>query len=317
MNLASYLQESFASVTPHGWRCATEYPIFPANLQTCLGFSPRADVLLENSDRTKRLWIEFEISRADPGANHLKFAVGHIFLPQPRSDTFVSMVSNHVTKGRANLGAGAILLMRHVGMSAFQIPLLPHIQGKRIKELNHLASGFLSDQEIDAKAEMDRALAFSEPLTNHNDTDIYYAANEFEVAMNVRQWNQEVLQPQSAALWGQRTITYFVFEQQSSLFAPSKFCAFMPTYNSQSIATERLMSQSLCMTLPFYCSLDQATSRFDGQVAQKHLRERLGYRATKLRDFPKKDVFLEWIAHRRHLVRVRADEPVILAPREQ
>ena len=62
-------------------------------LERMLGFAPRADVLLSRADGSTRLWIEFEISRADPVANHAKFATAHLFEPRTSGDTFVSMVS--------------------------------------------------------------------------------------------------------------------------------------------------------------------------------------------------------------------------------
>ena len=49
---------------------------------------------------TRRLWIEFEISRADPAANHAKFATAHLFRPWGPSDAFVSMISAHVARAR-------------------------------------------------------------------------------------------------------------------------------------------------------------------------------------------------------------------------
>jgi hypothetical protein len=90
-----------------------------------LGYDPRADVVLTNTASKTRVWIEFEVSRADPVANQTKFATAHLFLPQTPADHFVAMVSPHIDRGRRNLAAGAIRLMRRVGMSAFQTTLLP------------------------------------------------------------------------------------------------------------------------------------------------------------------------------------------------
>jgi hypothetical protein len=36
---------------------------------------------------SRRLWIEFEISRADPVANHAKFATAQLFQPLPVTHT--------------------------------------------------------------------------------------------------------------------------------------------------------------------------------------------------------------------------------------
>lgn len=100
--------------------------------------SLRVNVSLERDDGQRRLWIEFEVSRADPVANHAKFATAHLFQPQRSRETFVSMVSWHVAKGRRNLAANTISLMRHVGMSAFQTTLFPNIPPNEIRRLNHL-----------------------------------------------------------------------------------------------------------------------------------------------------------------------------------
>jgi len=69
-------------------------------------FRPRADVLLERLDGTRRLWVEFEVSRADPAANHMKFAAAHLHAPQRPADAFLSMTSSHVaTAGRTSAQA--------------------------------------------------------------------------------------------------------------------------------------------------------------------------------------------------------------------
>jgi hypothetical protein len=49
--------------------------------------------------------VELEVSRADPVANHVKFATAHLVSPMPAGDAFVSMVSRHVVRGRSNLAA--------------------------------------------------------------------------------------------------------------------------------------------------------------------------------------------------------------------
>ena len=61
--------------------------MFSPDLERELGYGPRADVLLERADGARRLWIEFEVSRAYPVENHAKFATSHLFEPQHPSDT--------------------------------------------------------------------------------------------------------------------------------------------------------------------------------------------------------------------------------------
>ena len=122
-SLAKHLQKAFSDICPQGWTCQDEVTILSNELNRLLGYQSRADVLLSSVDNTQRVWIEFEISRADPVANHAKFATAHLFKPWSPSDTFISMVSPHVSRGRRNLAANTITLMRHLGIQAFQTPL--------------------------------------------------------------------------------------------------------------------------------------------------------------------------------------------------
>src|SRR5580693_4952737 len=122
--LTSFLQQEFARRCPTGWRVRPEGRLLPQALERLLGYQARADVVLEKLDDSLRLWIEFEVSRADPVANHAKFATSHLFEPQKPDDVFVAMVSSDIARGRRNFAANAINLMRYIGMNAFQTVLL-------------------------------------------------------------------------------------------------------------------------------------------------------------------------------------------------
>src|SRR6266540_6382768 len=135
-HLARYLQEQFQARCPAGWRCTRERSLLDLSDRTTLGYDPRADIVLERTDGSRRLWIELEISRADPAANHAKFATAHVLRPWSAADAFVSMISAHVARGRRNLGAGMIHVMRQVGIDAFQTVLLPDLSRDRIQLLN-------------------------------------------------------------------------------------------------------------------------------------------------------------------------------------
>ena len=65
-NLTLFLQREFMRWCPPDWACRYETPVLPHDLERILGYAPRADVLLERRDGSRRLWIEFEVSRADP-----------------------------------------------------------------------------------------------------------------------------------------------------------------------------------------------------------------------------------------------------------
>ena len=137
-SLTTYLQREFARKCPPGWVCRPEVRLLPPDLEEILGYSARVDVMLERELPAKRLWIEFEISRADPVANHAKFATAHLFRPQSPIDHFLAMVSPHVARGRRNLACTTIALMRQIGMRAFQTVLLPGTHPADVKRLNHL-----------------------------------------------------------------------------------------------------------------------------------------------------------------------------------
>ncbi len=91
--LTEYLQDGFAEFCPPDWTCRREVQVLDSPLAELFGYAPKADVCLERNDGQRRLWIEFEVSRADPVANQAKFATAHLFQPQRPTETFVSMVS--------------------------------------------------------------------------------------------------------------------------------------------------------------------------------------------------------------------------------
>ena len=118
-NLAKYLQKALINHCAKGWKCNPERKLFTQELERLLGFSPRADVLLVHEQSGQRLWIEFEISRADQVANRAKFVAGHFFQPFEAGTIFVSMVSSHIERAKRKLAAATIPLMRELGISAF------------------------------------------------------------------------------------------------------------------------------------------------------------------------------------------------------
>jgi hypothetical protein len=179
--LTSYLQQSFAAACPPNWICQYEAALFGWEIEKVLGYAPRADVLLTRKDDNRRLWIEFEISRADPVANHAKFATGHLFHPLALTDTFVAMVSPHVDRGRRNLAAATIALMRSIGMGAFQTTLLPHLKPNDIKRLNHLDQVTLTNERLAVQDEIDRVFAIVEPVARILMGQLYFVGDLFEV----------------------------------------------------------------------------------------------------------------------------------------
>lgn len=264
-SLTTYIQREFQRNCPDGWICSVEQLLFSHEWAQLLGYAPRVDVLMARNDGKQRLWIEFEISRADPVANHAKFATAHLFQPQPETDAFVSMVSAHVTRGRQNLAANAIHLMRAVGMRAFQMPLFPMLPGRRIHELNHADSTQIDDARLDILTELQRALAVVEPVFATLDYDIHYVSNISDVMLNLFRWNQDIDTPGGRDTWGRRTVTYFVCDPKRGQFAPSKFCAYLPLPNSPSSVSP------IGMNIPFYAAIDGSHPKFDGGLAWNYL----------------------------------------------
>ena len=316
--LASYLQQEFTRCTLPGWTCHSESRLLPLELEKYLGYRPRADVRLERDDGSKRLWIEFEISRADPVANHAKFATAHLFQPQLENDIFVSMVSSHVDLGRRNLAVNTILLMRCVGMNAFQTVLLPQFSPRQISQLNQLPHKELEQKALHIEREVERVTSISQVVTTTSDKRIYFASDIPDVMLNLQRWNQEISTTRGRALWGKRTVTYFVFDPKTRLFAPSKFCAYIPVESADLIL--QIKSNGLLrpeMTLDLYVTLDQTDSRFDGQRARLHLMQGLAMVAEKKSEnLVLATLFDQWLDQRSESISVHPNGAVFLSPPE-
>ena len=281
--LAKYLQQEFKSQLNHDWICSDELRILSPDLEKFLGYQPRADIMLQHSDG-RRLWIELEISRADPVANHVKFATAHIFQPQPKTDTFISMLSSHIALGKRNLAASTIFLMRHIGMSAFHTALLPQISPKEIKRLNHLPLPDITQENLNIKNEFERILAISETLVTTTDNRIHFAGDLYDVLLNLKSWNRDIATDRGRELWGKRNIIYFVFDPITKKFAPSKFCAYVsirPIIQPYSTIYSHL-NKRIEMTIDVYVNLDGIDSRFDGRRARLHLMNGLAMNAHKV-----------------------------------
>ncbi len=314
-SLTAYLQREFELRRPPGWSCRREVRVVSPEIESLLGYAPRADVLLERDDGSRRLWIEFEVSRADPVANHAKFATAHLFQPQPHSDAFVAMVSSHVDRGRRNLALNAIFLMRHIGLNAFQTVLFPHLAPSAIKRLNHLDASILPDERLHTEPEIQRAITVSEALAMTHEHRIHFVGDLFEVLLNVRRWNTEIVTPEGADLWGKRTIQYFVFDPQSRHFAPSKFCAYSAVGPPAPAGRTEAGRSIFGMTIAFYSILDESDPRFDGGRARQHLMDNLGMKVPDPESLPRvRDLFHRWLACHTDQMRVHRAGPVLLAP---
>jgi len=301
-NLARHLARTMLATTPRGWRAiGTELPLLPRDVSKRLGYRPAADLVVESTRTGQRLWVELEISRADPVANHAKFAV--LYDLAPLEGTFVAMMSPHIVSGRRALAAHAISMMRRLGIDAFQTSLFPQLTGPRVKQLNHMPLVELAKACPPVEPEWERLLAVVRPLREAATHRILFVGDPAEVGWNAHRWNIAVTTPEGRTLWGgkrgHRTVEHFVWAPLDNLFAPSKFTAFVPAGGLDG------------MSMPLYAKLDESEPRFDGHRAWKHL-ERLGY--TRNEDPALEKLFWAWQEPWSELLRVKRQTPVIWRP---
>ena len=313
--LTRFLQESFAERVPAGWRSRPEIGLLSRGTADLLGYAPRADVLLEKADGSRRIWIEFEISRADPVANHAKFATAHLFEPQRPGDSFLAMVSPHVSRGRRNLAANMISVMRAIGMSAFQTVLFPELDPEEVKALNHAAEGEIRNAGLLVGEEVEKALRIVDGLFDADGRRIHFAADPFDVLRNVATWNEEIRRSAARDAWGSRTVTYFVLDPWTGRFAPSKFCAYVPEGGEAAIPGLFGDGQFRSMNVALYASIPETAPSFDGQKAWRHLSGGLGFGRVDVRaDATVAGKLDAWLDAHRDVVKLHPAGPVVLVP---
>lgn len=313
--LAAYLQDAFQRKRPRGWDCTVETPLLDSDAARRLGFDPRVDVLLTRAADARRIWIEFEVSRADPVANQAKFASAVYFEGCGRGDAFVSMASRHIAPGRKALLATTAMFMRAVGIPAFQVDLLPDVDGSTIKALNASSRARLDAAAIDVDAEIDRVIAIADARLVEGWHRIHMADNAFAVCANIRAWNAALDDPVTAKRWGRRRVTFLAFDPVSRLFAPSKFCAFVPAATpSEGRFANSVREPPGGITFETYLSLGEQDPRFDGHVARMHLERRLRYRRLPIGEAEgEMSVALEsWLSAHRDSIIVPRDGVVLI-----
>lgn len=319
-SLTRFLQDAFAARCPAGWTCASEVPLVDKQAVRRLGFEPRADILLSHEKTLQRIWVEFEVSRADPVANHAKFATAAFLEGLAEHDCFVSMSSRHIARGRAALAAGTAIWMRGLGIPAFQVDLLPDFDESAVKALNGRVLTLEGDlPSMPIQGEIERVIDVSSVTTLTSGHRVHKADNAYTVSLNVRRWNSELQTDDGKLQWGRRRVQYFVFDPASELFAPSKFCAFIPSpVMARRIAsgghTGSIREPFLGMNMSLYSALGESDSRFDGHVARHHLQSRLSYRLMPVAATPEavRLAFERWQFSVASIVTVPASAQVLL-----
>jgi hypothetical protein len=288
--VAKALQRRWVEHPPAGWAASREVRLISADEGRMLGYQPTVDLMLRNVESRQRVWIEVEVSRADPAANHMKFGSAHLLHPLPACDAFVSLVSRDVAPGRSNLAAHATWLLRVNGLRAFQLPLLPGLSGRTIKQLNQ---GELPLDRLPTP-DLGEILLATESVGSTHGSGIYHVTNRLEVILNIHQWNKDMAQASARTAWGRRRVRYFVHDRSSELFAPSKFAAY--TRIPVAADPDEPIPYNPAMTVQAYSKIPHDTPIFDGRKAWQKISS-LGFQVTKAPDCPPRiqEHFRSWV----------------------
>jgi hypothetical protein len=273
-HIAETLQRRWMEQPPAGWVASREESLIGRDEARVLGYQPKADLLLKKVDSNHRVWIELEVSRADPAANQVKFGSAHLLNPLPATDAFISLVSRHVATGRSNLAAHATWLLRASGLRAFQMVLLPQLDSDIIAQFNQ-GKRQIHELPIPDLGEILRA---TEAVGSADGSGIYRVTNRLEVTLNIHQWNKDMADEQARAAWGRRRIRYFVYDGSSGLFAPSKFAAY--TRIPEECTRDEPLPYNPAMTVRAYSKIPQDHSIFDGRIAWQKISS-LGFQVKK------------------------------------
>src|SRR5262249_7291193 len=171
----------------------------------------------------------------------------------------------------------AVGAMAHAEMKAYQTVLFPYLPPAEVQRMNLLEMTALPAQNRDIDREIERALAVTEPLIAMTDYDIHLVGDILTVMLNLRQWNEDMATERARQLWGSRNVTYFVYDEESGLFAPVKFCAYtaVPTHPPRPDPCHKGAGLGT-MTIAIYTEVNDGSHLMDGNRAQRHLTDGLG-----------------------------------------
>ena len=122
-------------ITP---RLSFEASVFPPSLCEEIGYSPAADLLVEYpwDCGDVHIWLELEVSRADPVANPAKFLVAFSERSPLPGEVFVFAISQAIQKGRAALCRRFVEMMHARGFPVRTEEYLPSATEHLITRLN-------------------------------------------------------------------------------------------------------------------------------------------------------------------------------------
>ena len=300
--LARYLATHFERHPPYAWKATREARLLDGPIARRLAFDPRVDVLLVGP-RGRKVAVEFEVSRADPVANQVKFLLARDQGALQPDDLIVSMVSSHVAPGRRAIAAAFTRHMRTQGIAAFQVSLLPFQDPGAVHRLNPLAPAEFEARGLPLDDEVARVGELLEARGEAGEHRIHFAGDVTDVLANLWAFNDSFAGGAHAG-WRKRPVQYFVCDPGSGLFAPSKFCAFVPAPGRDGAASPPTM------TLAVYASLGERDPRFDGHVARRHLARRLAFEHLALDGSSHVEAFSRW--HATHVEGISLRSPVTL-----
>jgi hypothetical protein len=116
------------------------------------------------------------------------------------------------------------------------------------------------------------------------------------------------LRTEEGILWRRRQVQFFVVDPATGLFAPTKFCAFLPALRLGGPTTPPTM------TFRIYSSLGEQDSRFDGNVARRHLERRLAFNIVPLDDSHFRGAFEAWHQQTNDQITLRKPVTLLLPP---
>ncbi len=304
-HLAAHLVERFVDSAPRGWVGTPEGPLFGDEQKRRHGFGGRIDLTLRHDVRGLSVAVELEVSRADPVTNQVKYWTARDVGARPPDEVLVSMFSPHVVRHRRNLSALFTRRLRRQGVPMFQVSLLPYLSPAEIKDLNHRSAASLDRVALPIAAELERILQVVHPRGDVSHR-IHFAGDASDVVANLWEWN-EGMSARPDPSWRHRRCQFFVHDPESGLFAPSKFCAFIPAPRKPGEAVPATM------TLPLYAELGEQDPRFDGHRARKHLVKRLAFTEVPLERVVE-ERFDRWIQYFGDAISLRGKPRVLVPP---
>ena len=166
----------------------------------------------------------------------------------------------------------------------------------------------------DVLPEIERVLAVAEPVAVRNEGRLHFAADVFDVLLNLRRWNEEADDPRQAEQWRRRAVRYVVVDPVTGWCAPAKFAAYvlLPRRDSASLMP---IGIDTGLTFERYLQLDQAEPLFDGHRAWTYLTRRLGFTSHSYGEAAIGSAAFDiWYARRDRLLQIDREQVRLLIP---